>query len=178
MDEAQWTTVDEYLTDLLAPPDDVLQTALRASENAGLPPIQVTATQGKLLHLLARMMGARRILEIGTLGGYSTIWLGRALPPGGRLVTLESEPIHARVARSNIAHAGLDSTVELRLGPALETLPLLAAENPDPFDLIFIAADDGFAHQHVQPAHSTGSSQQRLLGGVHSNSSASLPGAP
>ena len=141
MDEAQWTTVDEYLTDLLAPSDDVLQTALRASENAGLPPIQVTATQGKLLHLLARMMGARRILEIGTLGGYSTIWLGRALPPGGQLVTLESEPIHARVARSNIAHAGLDATVELRLGPALETLPLLAAENPDPFDLIFIDAD-------------------------------------
>ena len=137
----RWTTVDEYLTDLLAPSDDVLQTALRASENAGLPPIQVTATQGKLLHLLARMMGARRILEIGTLGGYSTIWLGRALPPGGRLVTLESEPIHARVARSNIARAGLDAAVELRLGPALETLPLLAAENPDPFDLIFIDAD-------------------------------------
>ncbi len=141
MSDAQWATVDEYLTDLLAPSDDVLKTALRASENAGLPPIQVTATQGKLLHLLARMMGARRILEIGTLGGYSTIWLGRALPPGGRLVTLESEPIHARVARANITRAGLDATVELRLGPALETLPLLAAENPDPFDLIFIDAD-------------------------------------
>jgi predicted O-methyltransferase YrrM len=141
MSDTQWTTVDEYLTDLLAPSDDVLKTALRASENAGLPPIQVTATQGKLLHLLVRIMGARRILEIGTLGGYSTIWLGRALPPGGRLVTLESEPIHARVARSNIAQAGLEATVELRLGPALETLPLLAAENPDPFDLIFIDAD-------------------------------------
>jgi len=139
--ETRWTTVDEYLTDLLSPNDDVLKATLQASEHAGLPPIQVTATQGKMLFLLARTMKARRILEIGTLGGYSTIWLGRALPPGGRLVTLESESTHASLARSNIARAGLDATVDLRLGRALETLPMLVAENPDPFDLIFIDAD-------------------------------------
>jgi predicted O-methyltransferase YrrM len=133
--------VDSYLTDLLVPSDEALRGALQSCQEAGLPPIQVSAAQGKLLHLLARMIGARRILEIGTLGGYSTIWLARALPPNGRLVTLESEAIHAKVARENIVRAGLDATVELRLGPALETLPLLAAEKAGPFDFIFVDAD-------------------------------------
>jgi predicted O-methyltransferase YrrM len=141
MAEAQWTAVDQYLTDLLAPSEEALLGALQASKEAGLPDIQVTATQGKFLSLLARMIGARRILEIGTLGGYSTIWLARALPPGGRLVTLEFEAIHAKVARENISRAGLEGMVELRVGPALETLPLLAAENQAAFDLIFIDAD-------------------------------------
>jgi predicted O-methyltransferase YrrM len=126
---------------LLAPPDAALEAALRDSAAAGLPAIAVSPAQGKLLHLLARMQGARNILEIGTLGGYSTIWLARALPGGGRLVTLEVDPKHAETARANIARAGLDGMVELRLGPALETLPLLAAEKRDLFDLIFIDAD-------------------------------------
>jgi predicted O-methyltransferase YrrM len=133
--------VDQYLTDLLVPEDEPLRSALRASEEAGLPPIQVSSAQGKFLHVLARALAARRILEIGTLGAYSTIWLARALPPGGRLITLEADPVHARVARANISRAGLDALVELRLGPALETLPRLAAEKGGPFDLIFIDAD-------------------------------------
>jgi predicted O-methyltransferase YrrM len=137
----QWTAVDRYLTGLLVPPDPALDEALRASAAAGLPAINVSPTQGKLLHLLARVHGARTILEVGTLGGYSTIWLARALPPGGRLVTLESDPKHADVARTNIERAGLADAVELRLGPALETLPQLAAENRGPFDLTFIDAD-------------------------------------
>jgi predicted O-methyltransferase YrrM len=141
MIEEQWSAVDRYLTDLLVPEDEPLRSALRASEEAGLPPIQVSPAQGKFLHVLARALAARRILEIGTLGAYSTIWLARALPPGGRLITLEADPVHARVARANIAHAGLDAMVELRLGPALATLPALAAEKGGPFDLIFIDAD-------------------------------------
>ena len=123
------------------PSDDALDGALQASKDAGLPAIQVTATEGKLIHLLARMIGARRVLEIGTFGGYRTIWLARALPPKGRLITLESEPIHAKVAGENLARAGLQAAVEVRLGPALETLPLLAAETVEPFDLIFLDAD-------------------------------------
>jgi len=141
MPQEQWTAVDHYLTDLLVPPDPALEGALRASAAAGLPPINVSPSQGKLLHLLARLQGARTILEIGTLGGYSTIWLARALPAGGRLVTLEADVKHAAVARANIASADLADVVELRLGPALETLPQLAAEQPGPFDLIFIDAD-------------------------------------
>jgi predicted O-methyltransferase YrrM len=141
MSEEQWSAVDRYLTDLLVPEDESLRSALRASEEAGLPPIQVSPAQGKFLHVLARALAARRILEIGTLGAYSTIWLARALPPGGRLITLDADPAHARVARANIARAGLDSMVELRLGLALETLPRLAAEKGGPFDLIFIDAD-------------------------------------
>lgn len=137
----QWTAVDRYITGLLLPPDAALEAALAASVAAGLPPIAVSPPQGKLLHLLARMQGAQNILEIGTLGGYSTIWLARALPPAGRLITLEVEPKHAEVARANFARAGLAGTVELRLGPALETLPQLAAERRGPFDLIFIDAD-------------------------------------
>lgn len=136
-----WTAVDRYFTDLLLPADPVLDAALDASAEAGLPPISVSPAQGKLLHLLARMQGARSILEIGTLGGYSGIWLGRALLPGGRLVTLEADPKHAEVARANFARAGLADLVELRLGPALDTLPKLAPEGRSPFDLFFIDAD-------------------------------------
>ena len=137
----QWTAVDRYVADLLVPHDAALAAALDSSAAAGLPAIAVAPPQGKLLHLLARLQGARTILEIGTLGGYSTIWLARALPAGGRLITLEAEPKHADVARANIARAGLDGVVELRLGRALDTLPALAAEGHGPFDFIFIDAD-------------------------------------
>ncbi len=141
MSQDTWTAVDSYLNELLLPSDPGLDAALAASVAAGLPEIQVTPTQGKLLHLLARMQGAHAVLEIGTLGGYSTIWLGRALPRGGRLVTLELEPKHAEVARGNLARAGLADLVDLRVGPALDLLPQLAAEGRAPFDLIFIDAD-------------------------------------
>lgn len=141
MNEDLWTAVDRYITDLLVQPDPVLDAALQASTEAGLPAINVSPPQGKQLMLLARLGQARNILEIGTLGGYSTIWLARALPPGGRLVTLESDPMHANVARANIARAGFADIVELRLGRALDTLPVLAAERRDPFDVIFIDAD-------------------------------------
>ena len=139
-----WNDVDDYLTALLAPPDDALSAALRDSDAAGLPHINVAPTHGKLLHLLAVIQGARRILEIGTLGGYSTIWLGRALPADGRLISLEYDSKHAEVARRNLARAGLDKITEVRVGPALDSLPKLAdeqAENPAPFDLVFIDAD-------------------------------------
>ena len=141
MIQQKWIEVDLYITDLLVRPDAALDEALRTSAAAGLPPIHVSPSQGKLLHLLARLQGARTILEIGTLGGYSAIWLGRALPEGGRLITLESDPRHAEVARANIARAGLSEVVEQRLGPALETLPQIVAEGRGPFDLIFIDAD-------------------------------------
>ena len=141
MTQEQWTAVDRYLTDQLLPPDLALDAALQASVAAGLPPINVSPTQGKLLHLLARMQQARNILEIGTLGGYSTIWLARALPAGGRLITLAAAPKHAAVARANLVRAGLAEVVELRLGRALDTLPQLVAEGCGPFDLIFIDAD-------------------------------------
>jgi predicted O-methyltransferase YrrM len=137
----QWTAVDRYITDLFVPPDPALDAALRASAAAGLPSHNVSANQGKLLLLLARALGARTILEIGTLGGYSTIWLARALPADGHLITLEADPDHAKVARANIARADLADVVELRLGRALDTLPQLAAEGRGPFDLIFIDAD-------------------------------------
>jgi predicted O-methyltransferase YrrM len=137
----QWTAVDRYLADLLLPPDPVLEQALAASAAAGLPPINVAPNQGRLLELLARMVGARRILEIGTLGGYSTTWLGRALPPDGRLVTLEFEPRHAEVARANLDRAGLSDQVEIRLGRAIDSLAKLAGEGGAPFDLVFIDAD-------------------------------------
>jgi predicted O-methyltransferase YrrM len=141
MTEALWTAVDQYITDMLVPADAVLDAALEASNAAGLPAIAVTPAQGKLLHLLARLQGARRILEIGTLGAYSTIWLGRALPTDGYLVTLEANPEHAKVAQTNISRAGLDTIVDMRLGPALDTLPQIAAEGADAFDFIFIDAD-------------------------------------
>ncbi|HTO50462.1 MAG TPA: O-methyltransferase [Burkholderiales bacterium] len=141
MSHERWREVDRYLVDLFVPPDPALGAALESGAAAGLPPHDVSPNQGKLLHLLARIRGARNILEIGTLAGYSTIWLARALPPGGRLVTLEANPKHAEVARANLARAGLSGTVELRLGPALETLPRLEADGLGPFDLIFIDAD-------------------------------------
>ena len=135
------SAVDRYINELFVPSDTALSAALEASDSAGLPSISVSPSQGKLLMLLARIQGARNILEIGTLGGYSTIWLARALPSGGHLVTLEFAPKHAEVARGNIARAGLADVVELRLGSALDTLPQLAAEKRGPFDLIFIDAD-------------------------------------
>ncbi len=141
MSQERWTAVDRYVTDLLVPPDPALDAALQASAAAGLPAIGVSPNQGKLLQLLARLQGARAILELGTLGGYSTIWLARALPPGGRLVTLEADSKHAEVARANLARAGLADVVEVRLGRGLDTLPRLAAEGAGPFDLIFIDAD-------------------------------------
>ncbi|HMQ31614.1 MAG TPA: O-methyltransferase [Chloroflexaceae bacterium] len=141
MTQERWTTVDAYFAERLLPADPALEEALRATAEAGLPAINVAPNQGRLLHMLALMVGARSILEIGTLGGYSTIWLARALPPGGRLVTLEAEPRHAAVARANLARAGLAEVAEVRVGPALATLPGLAAEGLGPFDLVFIDAD-------------------------------------
>jgi predicted O-methyltransferase YrrM len=142
MSESQlWNDVDDHFTSLLAPADEILAAALHDSDAAGLPPINVAPNHGKLLRLIAEIQGARRILEIGTLGGYSTIWMGRALPADGRLITLEYDPRHAEVARANLARAGLDKIAEVRVGPALETLPKLADENPEPFDLVFIDAD-------------------------------------
>jgi predicted O-methyltransferase YrrM len=139
--QALWTAVDRYIVESLIPSDPILEESLQANAEAHLPSIDVAPNQGKLLHLLARIQGARRILEIGTLGGYSTIWLARALPPDGKLITLEVDPKHATVATANIQRAGLSSKVELRLGPALESLSQLHAESTPPFDLIFIDAD-------------------------------------
>jgi predicted O-methyltransferase YrrM len=139
--EERWTAVDQYLTGLFVAPDPALDAALERSRGAGLPPINVSPNEGKLLHLLARSIRAQRILEIGTLGGYSTIWLARALPPTGRLITLEANPLHADVARENLARANVADTVEIRVGRAIETLPQLESERAGPFDLIFIDAD-------------------------------------
>ena len=141
MTQELWTSVDQYINGLFVPSDPVLDAALEASAAAGLPPIQVSPSQGKLLHLFARMQGARNILEIGTLGGYSTIWMARALAPGGKLLTLEADAKHAAVARANFVRAGLTGVIELRFGPALDTLPQLVTEGLGFFDLIFIDAD-------------------------------------
>ncbi|WP_335936310.1 O-methyltransferase [Streptomyces sp. PTD5-9] len=139
--EPAWAEVDDYFNGLLLGADEALDAAVAASEEAGLPAIQVAANQGKLLQMLTRLQGARTVLEIGTLGGYSTIWLARALPEGGRVVTLEADPAYAEVARANIARAGLAHVVDVRVGPALDTLPELAAEGQGPFDVVFIDAD-------------------------------------
>jgi predicted O-methyltransferase YrrM len=139
--QRQWTDVDGYTADLLVREDDALRAAAEQSAAEGLPPIAVSPNQGKLLHLLVRIQGASSILELGTLGGYSTIWLARALPPGGRLVTLEVEPRYAAVAAANIARAGVAELVEQRVGPALELLRELVGERAGPFDFIFIDAD-------------------------------------
>src|SRR6266853_6907146 len=141
MNQEQWSRVDQYFVDLLVRPDPMFEAALNASDAAGLPQIQVAPNQGKFLMLLAQAQGARSILEIGTLGGYSTIWLARALPPSGRLITLEVSQQYAKVAAANISRANLSSIVDLRVGPALESLPSLVAEGHGPFDLIFIDAD-------------------------------------
>jgi predicted O-methyltransferase YrrM len=139
--EDQWTAVDRYITDQLVPSDAALDAALTSSAANGLPAINVAPNQGKLLHVLARSIGAKRILEVGTLGGYSTIWLARALAPGGKVITLEYEPRHADVARANIERAGFAHLVDIRLGKAIDTLPKIAAEGGAPFDLVFIDAD-------------------------------------
>lgn len=141
MSETVWNAVDAYYSDLFSPPDAALEAALRASEAAGLPPINVSPNQGKLLMLLAQLQQAQRILEVGTLGGYSTIWLARALPDHGRLVTLELSSRHADVARANIARAGLADRVTVHVGPAVTSLAQLAAKGAGPFDLVFIDAD-------------------------------------
>jgi predicted O-methyltransferase YrrM len=136
-----WASVDAYVGGLVIGQDEALRTALESAEAAGLPPISVSAAQGKFLHLLARVRGARRILEIGTLAGYSTIWLGRALPADGRLITIEADAAHASIARANIDRAGLRTIVDVRLGRALDVLPAIEAEGIGPFDLTFIDAD-------------------------------------
>ena len=141
MTKELWTDVDRYLTDHIIPPDAALDAALATSATAGLPEIAVSPNHGKLLHLLAKIQGATKILEIGTLGGYSTIWLARALAPGGHLTTLENDPRHADVARANLGNAGLGRIVQVRVGAALDTMPQLVAEGRGPFDLIFIDAD-------------------------------------
>ena len=150
MSPETWTAVDRYLQAQLMPHDAALEQALADSDAAGLPAIHVSPLQGKFLHLLARLVGAKRVLEIGTLAGYSTIWLARALPAGGRVVTLEAEPRHAEVARRNLARASVADRVEIRIGPALETLPKLHAGNAGPFDLVFIDADKPGMPQYLE----------------------------
>jgi predicted O-methyltransferase YrrM len=161
MTQDLWTAVDQYFGNLLLPPDPALEQALQASVRANLPQINVSAAQGKFLHLLARMQGARNVLEIGTLGGYSTIWLARAMPPGGHVITLEVDPRHAEVARANFARAGVQDRIELRLGEALKTLPQLEAEKRGPFDFIFIDAD-----KPAIPDYFTWALKLARLGGV------------
>jgi len=141
MNQEQWKAVDRYFVERLLPADSVLEAALKANAAAGLPSIDVSPVQGKLLYLLALTKGARRILEIGTLGGYSTIWLARALPTDGHMVTLEVNPKHGEVARTNMEQAGVSVKVEIRIGPAAHSLAQLQAEAVEPFDLIFIDAD-------------------------------------
>jgi predicted O-methyltransferase YrrM len=140
MDQPLWTSVDQYISQMLVPEDDALRQALADSAAAGLPEIHVAPNQGKLLNLLASSCGARRILEIGTLGGYSTIWLARSLPPGGKLITIEAVDKHAGVARKNIERAGLSNVIELRQGKALDVLREFASDQPG-FDFFFIDAD-------------------------------------
>ena len=139
--EPRWDQVDAYLVDTFVPREPAFAAALAESEKAGLPTIQVSPPQGRLLELLSRALGARAILEIGTLGGYSTLWLARGLAPGGRIVTLEMDPKHAEVARRNFERAGRSGVIEQRLGAALETLPRLVEERAGPFDLVFVDAD-------------------------------------
>jgi predicted O-methyltransferase YrrM len=141
MAQEQWTAVDSYIANLFIAPDFALEAALDSSKAAGLPAINVSPAQGKLLYMLAHMQGARTILELGTLGGYSTIWLARALPPEGHLLSLEIDPKRAEIASANVARAGLTSVVEIRLGRAEDTLQQLVTEGREPFDLIFIDAD-------------------------------------
>ena len=145
-----WTTVDTYIANLFLAPDFALEAALDSSKAAGLPTINVSPAQGKLLNLLARVQGARKILELGTLGGYSTIWLARALPPDGRLTSLEIDPKRAEIARANIARAELANVVEIRVGRATDSLQQLVKEGRGPFDLIFIDADKAGYAEYLQ----------------------------
>jgi predicted O-methyltransferase YrrM len=141
VDDQRVNDVERWIVDHLLRDDDALRAAVERADASGIPPIQVEPTMGKLLYLVARMIGARRILEVGTLAGYSTIWLARALPDDGKLITLEHDPKHAQVAAENIAAAGLDALVDLRVGPALDELPRIAEAGEGPFDLVFIDAD-------------------------------------
>jgi predicted O-methyltransferase YrrM len=141
MNQERWDAVDEYIKNVVVRPDAALDAAMEANAAAGLPPISVSPSHGKFLFVLARTVGAKSILEIGTLGGYSTIWMARALAAGGRVVTLEADAKHAEVARANFVRAGVSDAVELRLGKALDTLPQVAADGRGPFDLVFIDAD-------------------------------------
>ena len=141
MSQDTWSAVDQYVTDVLGLTDETLESAQKACDDAGLPAIAVSVPQGKLLYLLARIGGAKRILEIGTLGGYSTIWMARALPPDGKLITLEIDPRHAEVARANLDRAGFRDNVDVRVGPAIQELPKIAKANEGPFDFVFIDAD-------------------------------------
>src|ERR1700722_2772495 len=157
MSDQTWTAVEAYFESELVAADASLEAALRASAAAGLPDIQVSASQGKLLHLLALTLPARHILEVGTLGGYSALWLARALPPDGRLVTLEIDPHHAEVARQNFVHGGVAGRIDLQVGPALESLARLRAQRVAPFDLVFIDADKpnnlGYVQAALELAH-------------------------
>ena len=153
MTQELWTAVDSYIVDTLLPPDDALARAVKASDEAGLPSIQVSPPQGRFLQMLAKVQGARRILEIGTLGGYSTIWLARALPGDGRMVTMEIDPRHAEVARSNIEFAGLSDKVRVLNGDAHDLLATLESEIDAPFDFTFIDADKASIPQYFESAH-------------------------
>ncbi|MCI4373226.1 MAG: O-methyltransferase, partial [Thermoplasmata archaeon] len=140
-DRDVWEGVDRYFSEVFGLDDPILEAVLRSTDRAGLPAIQISAVQGRLLQLLAKLQGAGQILEIGTLGGYSAIWLARALPSGGRLISLELSAHHADVARANLGSAGLSDRVEVRVGPAVESLARLESEGAGPFDLVFIDAD-------------------------------------
>ncbi|MGH6652146.1 MAG: O-methyltransferase [Sphingopyxis sp.] len=157
----RWQAVDDYIADKLLGADDALAAALANNEKQGLPPIDVSAAQGKMLHLLARIAGARRILEIGTLGGYSTIWLARALPDDGRLVTLELEAHHARVARENLERAGVSDKVDIRIGSAADSLAAMATG--EPFDFVFIDADKQSNAHYVAEAIRLGRSGTTII---------------
>ncbi|WP_353507840.1 O-methyltransferase [Intrasporangium sp.] len=150
MSDPAWEAVDSYISDLLVPEDDDLRAVHEANATAGLPAIDVAPNQGKLLHLLARLAGARAVLEIGTLGGYSTIWLARAVGPQGRVVTLEFAPHHAEVARANLERAGVADRVDVRVGRALDTLPTVESDGLGPFDLVFIDADKKSTADYVR----------------------------
>lgn len=148
--EPAWVAVDRYFEGLLAPADAQLEAALAVNRAAELPAIDVSPLQGKFLHLLVQLTQARRVLEIGTLGGYSTIWIARALPEGGRIVTLEFNPRHADVARKNLEHAGLLDRVDIRVGRALDSLPVLESSGIGPFDLVFVDADKRSNPQYLE----------------------------
>ncbi len=152
MSEQLWSDVDRYISEHLLGDDPVLDAALRDSAAGGLPPIAVSPPQGKLLHLLARVHGARRILEVGTLGGYSTIWLARALPKDGQIVTLELDPHYAAIAQANVERAGLAGLINIQVGDAQESLRALVAQRPEPFDMVFIDADKQSTPEHFSAA--------------------------
>ena len=145
-----WTAVDNFLADLCGDEDAALKQARKENEAAGLPPFDLSVAQGQFIHVLVKCLQPKRVLELGTLGGYSTIWIARALPPGGRIVTLEYNPRHAEIARSNLERAGVADRVDIRVGAALDTMPILEAEDAGPFDLIFIDADKGNYRSYLQ----------------------------